>query len=333
MNIVPVPATCRRAYNNSMNKGKKNLPIWSASLILLMLAGVCFAQDDTIRVETELVRVPVSVLDRDGRYLTGLKLEDFSVYENGNKQNIEIFETADADISLILAIDVSGSMLVKQDELTKAANAFISTLRSTDRVKVFGFSDRVFPIRDFATVEEYRNRKPIKLRMDGLPPITEVYNAVNHAIDKANEAKGRTAIVILSDGIGDGPSADSARSITYAQEGNAPIYTIGFETNEPLRSKYETKKDYARRMESAEFAKVYLLNLSDSSGGRNFQIEKLADLHGTFEQIFAELSHQYTLGYYPNDAGKEGERRKIRVEVDVPNAAVRSRSEVVFKKK
>jgi len=302
-------------------------------LIILLLTVAAFGQDDTIRVETELVRVPVLVSDRDGRYLTGLGLKDFSVYENGNKQDIEIFETADTDISLILAIDVSGSMLVKQDELTKAANAFISSLRSTDRVKVFGFSDRIFPIRDFATVEEYKKRKSIKLRMDGLPPITEVYNAVNHAMDKANETKGRTAIVVLSDGIGDGPSSDSARSITFAQEGNAPIYTIGFETNEPLRSKYETKKDYSRRMESAAFAKVYLLDLSNSSGGRNFQIEKLTDLRVTFEEIFAELSHQYTLGYYPNTAGKDGERRKIRVEVDVPNAAVRSRSEVVFKKK
>ena len=319
--------------NYAINKGRV--------ISYLMIAGLFFvagcwtvvrAQDEVIRVESSLVSVPVTVLDRDGRHLTNLQKSNFRVYEEGTVQEIEVFEPVDTKISVVLLLDVSGSMMFDMQELEAAAESFVHNLRPYDQIMVATFSDQIKTVRDFSTVEQFRKRDPMKLRIDGRPPVTMVYDAADFALKKVARVKGRQAIVFLTDGIGDGIWSSQKSNFKLAEEGDASIYTIGFDTNPSAQSKYESNDIYQKRLAAASNAVVYLQDLARKSGGRAFRIANIQSLNQTFGEVVKELSRQYTLGYYSNQPGKDGERRKITVKVNVPNVAVRSRNEVIYKK-
>jgi Ca-activated chloride channel family protein len=289
------------------------------------------SEDEIIRVDSTLITVPATVFDRDGRYVTNLKKEDFEIYEDGIPQEIAFFEPVEKECTVFLLLDVSGSMVYDLESLTDTANAFLHQLRPDDKLSAASFADRVNVLFEPKSVKDIRSGKKIKLKIIGLPPVTMVYDAVDFALKKMSKIRGRKAIILFSDGIGSGYSASAKSNWRDAEEQEALIYTVTFDTNSNVRSRYETEKDFQKRLEKAKFANNYMRELADITGGRHYEIEKIKNLQSTFGSVAEELSRQYSLGYYSKqtNAGK----KQIKVKVRQPNLAVRARDSYVIEAK
>ena len=267
-------------------------------LILFIFAKGSIAQDDVIRVDTNLVSVPVTVLDRDGRYVTNLKKEDFQIFEDGVEQNIEIFETIEQPFTVMLLLDNSGSMNDYLINIARAANAFVNQLRPNDQLIVANFSDdgKIHILLEATKKMNFQTKISLKSRIGDR--LTTTFDAVRRGIEYMKHFKGRRAIVLFSDGELYGEKASAKSNLRDAQEQEAIIYTLRFgehPTHQPGYTGYFNKKNYDKLMEKVN---NYMQGLAQTTGGRSYQIENVADLENTFAQVASELGQQYGLGYF-----------------------------------
>lgn len=318
---------------------------------------------DVIKVNTTLVTLPVSVLDRDGRYIPNLKKEDFRLWEEGVEQSVAFFSSVDKPFSLVLMIDTSGSTRFRVEDIQDAAITFVNQLRTDDQVMVMSFDDDVRVLSEF-TNDRSRLRDAIRRTRTGNG--TRLYDAVDMAINqRLTRISGRKAIILFTDGV-DTTSrhAQYADNIRDAEELDALIYPVQYDTfmdvgggggSWPGTSRVPTspidilgqilggmggggrgrvgrggrggpgssKRDY-------EIANRYLQELSERTGARSYQADSVQNLASAFANIAEELRRQYSLGYYPKNPAQAGERRQIRVRVNQPNLAVRTRDSYVF---
>ena len=297
-------------------------------LLFLSSSIVVLAQEDVIKVDTNLVSIPVSVTDRDGRFVPGLKKEDFRIFENSIEQDLLFFAESEEPFTVLVLLDRSGSMSYRMEDLAGAANAFMGQLRPRDTVFAASFADSVTEILAKTRVSEIRNGIRIHQRRD--ESNTFIFDAVDNALGKLAKVRGRKALIIFSDGAGNGLSASAKSNIRDAEEGEALIYTIRFDTFSSGPPKGGNKKAW---FDAERVATNYMTDLAAKTGGRSFRVETIANLAETFRTVAEELGRVYTVGYSAEDQGRNNERRKITVKVNIPNVAVRSRNEVVFKKK
>ncbi len=301
------------------------------ALFLLVLAGfqrTGYAQDEVIRIDSNLVTVPATVLDRDGRYITNLKKEDFQIFENGMEQEIALFETAERPFTVLLLLDTSGSMFSYMAKLSQVANAFVRQLRSDDQVTAAIFADNFHLLFKPTKVSDLRKDIQIQQRPD--EHSTKIYDAVHDALQQMKKIRGRKAIVLFSDGGGDGTFATAKDNFRNAEENEALLYTVQFNNFLATPPQGANKKIF---YQSIEAANNYMRGLAQITGGRPYRIEDIADLEKTFAQIADELRQQYSLGYYPKTEGKKGERRQIKVKMRQPNLVVRARDSYVVEAK
>lgn len=313
--------------------------------------------EEEIRVETNLVTMPVSVLDRNGRFVSGLRQSDFQIFENGIPQKIEYFQTVEQPFTVVLLIDVSPSTQFRIDEIQDAAIAFVNQLRPNDRVMVIAFDEAV---RTLSEPTSNRARLRDAIRQARFGDGTSLYEAVDYSLNRVlRSIEGRKAVVIFTDGV-DTTSrrASYESSLSDAEESEALIYPIRFNTQRdgwaggggyPPRqsggvlggiigiilggqfppvaggrgSAGSSPQEYAR-------GKRYLEELAAKSGGRSFEADTISDLNSAFSGIAEELRRQYTIGYYPDNPGKPGERRSIRVRVLQPGLVVKAKSNYVY---
>lgn len=186
--------------------------------------------DDVIRVETNLVTIPVSVLDRDGRFLSGLRQSDFQIFEDGVQQKIEYLAPVEQPFTVILLIDVSPSTAFRIEQIQDAAIAFVNQLRQDDRVIVMSFNERV-NVLSRAT----NNRAVLRdaIRQTSFGDGTSLYDAVDVAISQQlRQIQGRKAVVLFTDGV-DTTSrrANYQSTIRQAEELDAMIYPIRYDTS------------------------------------------------------------------------------------------------------
>ena len=283
--------------------------------------------DEPIRVDTNYVSVPVSVIDKQGRFISDLQKAAFQLFEDDREQEIVSFGTVDQPFTVIVLLDRSGSMSFHLGEMAEAASIFVKQLRPDDTIAAFSFASSVREVFPFLRASEFIKPAVIKKHADDRS--TYIYDAVDLALRKVKQIKGRKAILLFSDGAGGDNFSSAKDNFRDAEEGEALIYTIQFDTFSPLPPRHISKELWKERVESA---RSYMEKLADKSGGRFYQIQSINSLAATFRSIAKEIGQQYTLGYYPGTVGKDGERRKIKVKVNVPNAVVRSRNEVVYKK-
>jgi len=306
-----------------------NFIVIAILLCLSAFSQIGYAQDDVIRVDTELVIVPATVLDREGRYVTNLRKEDFQIFENGVEQEITIFEPIEKPFTILFLLDTSGSMNNKMAHLARAANAFVNQLRPNDQIIVALFDDWVDVLSEVKSIKDFRENKTFRLRTKGSAPITMVYDAVDYALKKMKKIRGRKAIVLFSDGVGSGYSATVKSNLRDAEESEALIYTVQFNTYPKIAPPYVNKKQY---YENIDIANNYLQNLAQKTSGRHYQIEDVSNLEKTFGMVAEELSRQYSLGYYPEqlEAGQKRQTRQIKVKMRQLNLVVRARSSYVI---
>ena len=184
---------------------------------------------DVIRVNTTLVTLPVSVMDRDGRYVPNLRKEDFRLWEDGVEQNVAFFASVDKPFSVVLMLDTSGSTRSRLDDIQDAAITFVNQLRPDDQVMVVSFDDQVRVLTEF-TSDRYRLRDAIRRTRPG--DGTKLYDAVDLVMNqRLNSVAGRKAIVLFTDGV-DTTSrhASYASNIRDAEELDALIYPVQYDT-------------------------------------------------------------------------------------------------------
>lgn len=209
----------------------------------LILARLANAQDEKIKVESELVRVPVSAIDRDGRFVSNLAQVKFSIFEDGVIQDISFFEPTETPITVMLLADVSGSMEPYMAQIGRALDVFIKQLRPEDTIIVATFDDwakidiRVDPTKK----KDYTSPKPPnpKRGTSAWPNWTMTSDAVDEAIKLMKTIRGRRAIVVFGDGDPSGRYATPETNLRDAEEQEAIIYTIRYgQVSASVRSRW-----------------------------------------------------------------------------------------------
>ncbi|HJQ69342.1 MAG TPA: VWA domain-containing protein [Blastocatellia bacterium] len=298
-------------------------------------------QDEEIRLETTLVQIPTVVRDKGGRYVLDLRKEDFIIYEDGLRQNVEFFGTVEEPFSVALLLDTSGSTASQLEFIKSSAIAFIDSLRPHDRVMVIGFNDSVE-----VKCEMTGNRDVLYSAVKSLTPgeYTQVYEAVYTAVwERLRDLPGRKAVIMFSDGIDTASSEIVAEDTLDAviESEDVIMYVIRYNTRGDVERKLEKKVvggqfveggkgipwDEKRRQldEAYKEADEYLGQLAVLSGGIVEKADELIDLKTSFRRIADELRQQYLLGYYPSKKGKADQDRKVDVIVMRPGLKVRTR--------
>ncbi len=186
-------------------------------------------EDEVVRVNASLVTVPVSVLDRDGRFIGGLRQEDFRVLEDGVEQRIAYFAPVEQPFTVALVIDTSGSTRFKLEDIQDAAIAFLDQLRPADRVIVVSFDEQV---RVLSEATNDRNQLRAAIRRTHTGGGTRLYDAVDLVInDQLRRIQGRKAVVLFTDGVDSSSGQASFEStLEEAAELDAMIYPIQYDT-------------------------------------------------------------------------------------------------------
>ena len=155
--------------------------------------------DEVIKVETNLVTMPVSVLDREGRFISGLQQKDFKVFENGAEQKVEYFQSVEQPFTVILMLDVSPSTQWQIEDIQNAADDFINQLRPNDKVMVISFDENVHVLSQ-VTNDRYTLHNAIHRTRFG--DGTSLYEAVDHVLEQElSQIQGRKAVVLFTDGV------------------------------------------------------------------------------------------------------------------------------------
>jgi VWFA-related protein len=292
--------------------------------------------EEVVKVETNLVTIPVSVFDRNGLYIPGLRQEDFKIFEDGKQQQIAYFGTTDKPFTVILLIDVSPSTAYKIDEIHSAAVAFVDQLKPQDSVMVIEF-DRGVNVLTEATNDRQTIYKAIRKARFGEG--TSLYQAVDFSLRKRlSKVSGRKAIVLFTDGV-DTTSfkATYDSTLDQAEESDSLIFPIYYNTFFDMSGISSTSlpgqgPTRVIRPPASAYAlgRKYLEELSMVTGGRVFRPESTpGGLTAAFEGIAEELRRQYNIGYIPEDEGKPGQRKQIKVRVNRPNLVLRARDSYI----
>ena len=256
-----------------------------------------------LKVDVDLVLVPVTVTDPMNRLVTGLERENFQLFEGNGQQEIRSFSSEDAPVSLGVIFDSSGSMSSKMDRAKDAVVEFFKTANPQDEFFMITFSDEPEEVSDFtSSVDEIQNKLVFAVPRRR----TALLDAIYLGIRKMREAKyPKKALLIISDG-GDNHSRYTENEIkSLVKEADVMIYAIGI---------YDR---YASAVEE-RLGPQLLSDITELTGGRAFTIDNPNDLADVATKIGVELRNQYVLGYRPKKVVRDGKWRKIKVKLLPP---------------
>jgi VWFA-related protein len=259
-----------------------------------------------IRVDTNLVLIPVSVTDSLNRFVTGLEKTNFKIFEDKVEQTIAQFASEDAPLSVGLVFDTSNSMGAKLQKSRQAAAQFFKTANPEDEFFLVQFNDRPELVVPFThSTEEIQNRLTFTQAKGRTALLDGIYMAMNQMKKAKNPRK---AILVISDG-GDNSSRYTESEIkNLVRESDVQIYAIGI--FEPVGARGRTAE---------ELSGPGLLNdLSEQTGGKHFAIENVNELPDVAAKIGIELRNQYLIGYSPKNQDKDGKYRRVLVKLIQP---------------
>ena len=247
-------------------------------------------QAATLKVNANMVLVPVTVLDSKDQPVTDLAPGCFRVLEDDIEQQVVSFHREDGPVSVGFIFDASGSMKNRMDRSIAAIQQFLGTLTAGDEFFLIRFADRPALVTGFT-----QDSDEILSRLSSMQPYgwTALNDAIVLGIQRIKHAKNsRKALFVLTDG-GDNNSRYSDSEVrSLVQEADVRIYSIGL-------------------FERSSF----LEKLGMDSGGRAYFAHKMGDLPQTIEKLSRDFRNQYVLGYYPNERPNDGKYRRVRVEI------------------
>jgi len=305
------------------NPGDGGMPMRGARLAGLILAvtvvikpAPIVAQQPTFKAGVDLVHFGVSVLDKQGKPVTGLKAEDFEIRENGKPQSLRFFAAGMPDeappLHIGLLLDTSGSMADDLKDARSAAVKFVNALDAAADVTLVDFDTEVrvarFGPNDYPRlIERIRGRKP-----DGW---TALYDAVGVYLDGAQDQEGQKVLVLYTDG-GDTTSSLTFREmLDLCKASDVTVYTVGY---------MEHQSSSGRLQQRSELERVATL-----TGGQAYFPGASKDLDGVFDKIREELAARYSLGYLSTDTRTDGAWRGVEIKLlrsDLKGVKLRTRS-------
>ncbi|HWF89676.1 MAG TPA: VWA domain-containing protein [Pyrinomonadaceae bacterium] len=288
------------------------------------------SEGDVIRVDSQLVTLNISVIDRGtNRGLMGLGQSDFKLFEDGAEQRIIQFDSSSAPFDLVLLIDLSGSTKDVVKLIRAAAIHFVEAARPADRIGVITFAGEAKVISQL-TADRDLLRQRIET-IDTARGDTKLYDATNFAMEellRESKKSRRSAIVLMSDGLDGtipGVSGQQGSRRTYQetlrniQEFDGVLYTLW------LNTEYQAMNPQDTQPEAFDAGHDRMKEMADAGGGVFYEVEKLTDLAGTYEQVVADLGTMYSLAYRPTNSTRDGKWRAIRIGVSSTNAVPRGK--------
>ena len=321
--------------------------VWRITLFILFtlsMSPVLLAQDDDpVRIDSSLVRVNVGVVDDRGRSITTLNRANFTIYEDGVKQEISSFVAAPAAFSVVMMLDMSGSTKSFRQNIQMAASRFLDALHPDDRLAVVEFYSKVNLLNDFTTDRRVAYHSISVANGTG---DTDLYKGLLLALDKlAGEKNRRKAIVVLTDGVDtDAQNADRKallnladpqvatalkpetnetlrRVLDRADSQGVTIYPLALPTGDPARLADPTPRQIA--MYTAARNRLQLV--ADRTGGTLNSIRRLEEMGTLYALVAADLRTLYTIEYQPTNEKRDGKWRTIKVDVDQTDLIPRAR--------
>ena len=273
-------------------------------------------QQPSFRAGIDIVSLNVTVTDSQGHYATDLEQPEFSVFEDGVKQEISFFTRRQQPIALSLLLDSSASMEDKIGTLQTAATSFVRRLRPNDLGQVIDFDTRAEMRQDFTTNHSLLETAIQQTAAGGS---TALYNAIYIALKELKKIKAvneedvrRQALVVFSDGEDTSSLVSFDEVLDLAKRSETGIYTIA------LRGADTQTKGFRE-------AEYVMRTLAQETGGRSFFPAKIEDLAGVYSQIADELASQYTIGYVSKNTRRDGTFRRVVVQVARPGLAPRAK--------
>jgi Ca-activated chloride channel family protein len=282
--------------------------------VLLLAAITAFAQDDddVVRTTTENVVLNLTVTDKAGQYVKGLRLSDFKVYEDGVEVKPEMvvsFSLHESPYAAVVLLDSSGSMEARFTLARSAAIRFLDGLREEDVAAVYRFDSKVERVQEFSGG---RDLAPMAygVRAKGMTTLNDAI--VEAARTLAGRTEHRKAIVILSDGMDTYSKATSDKAVESALAVGATIFAVDM-------------SDLNVGGSSGRLGAAQLRGFAERTGGRFVATPGGQALRDTFAGIAEELGHQYTIAYRPVNTKRDGKWRKLEVKLNREDLTVRTR--------
>jgi Ca-activated chloride channel family protein len=299
-------------------------------------AGEEVAEEDVVRVTTNLVTSAALVIGRDRKYVATLRRQDFHVFEDGVEQELAYFAAVDRPFTVALLIDNSHSTIFEIRNIQDAAIALVNQMRANDRVLIVSLTDDIKALAGPTNNKEELRKAISNIKSGGS---TRLYDGVDFALNREMAGiAGRKAIVLLTDGVDNASrNAGYQTNLNEIAKSDVQVYAVQFSTS-ALMSRQAAR---ARRPppEGSGFSRVdyqradaYLHQISGLTGTSVYPAASLSNLDAAIESIADELHNEYSLGYYPRIAGNPGEVRRVQVRVRQPWLVVRARPVYSFGK-
>jgi Ca-activated chloride channel homolog len=292
---------------------------WTVVLLAVAaLGGAVLAQQDrpAFRVGVDIVSLNVTVTDAASRYITDLEQPEFTIFEDGVKQDVSFFSRRQQPIALSLLLDSSASMEDKLPTLQSAAANFVRRLKSSDISQVIDFDSRV-EVRQGFTGNQ--NELITAISQTAAGGSTSLHNAIYIALKELRKVRAvseddvrRQALIVFSDGEDTSSLVSFDEVLDLAKRSETSIYTIA------LRGIDTQTKGFRE-------AEYVMKTLAQETGGRAFFPSRIDDLAGVYSQIADELASQYTIGYTSKNARRDGAWRRIIVQVTRPSVTPRAK--------
>lgn len=255
-------------------------------------------------VSVQVVQVNALVSDRSGKFVTGLKPEQFRVAENGVPQRIVHFEAEEAPLEIVVAMDISGSMGIAIEDLKAAVRQFLAKLKPVDQVTLVAFNEEMFVLTQ-------RENDPARLSaaVDRLTTWggTTLYDAIIRSVELLSRQQGRRSLVVFSDGEDQSSQASFAVVDRALRGSDATLFMVAL----------------GRGREEANLRET-LDALAEPTGGRALFAEKSSELGDAFAELLNELTNQYLLGFESTNGARDGLWRKL--EIALPGTPYRVRA-------
>jgi VWFA-related protein len=304
--------------------------LFTAHGLLLTVKGQKPDPVDTIRIDTDLVNLNVSVVNRKASSATGhLEQKDFAVFENGAPQEVSFFASGETPFDLVLLLDLSGSTSDKIGLIRKSSKRFVDAARPADRIAIFTFS------ADIQAVSRLTNdHNALKKSIDDIEKPsggTNFWDALRfvleHVTGQSRAENRRSAVVVMTDGVdnalpgvfGDGSATSFEDLLKIVQRSDTIVLPIYLDTEKEQDKHGMLKEAYA-------LARQQLAMLAAESGNAIYQARKVKDLEGVYQQVIRDLSTVYSIGYRPGNHARDGSWRAVTVQlVGHPELAVRAK--------
>ena len=274
---------------------------------------------EILKITADLVTLDVTVVDPNNKPVMNLKQEQFKIFEDRVPQQIEFFGRDEVPVSLVFAIDTSGSMRAKLDTVIKASGNLVKESRADDEIAVIEFKDQPELLEEFTTdIHDVVDTLEGLIASRQTAMLDALYLAADYA-DKEGKNR-RKAVIMVTDGLDKDSYYKFEEVVDRLREVEVQIYLVGFTNDLSKDGAWIFKKS------DKEKAEGLLNRLASETGGQAFFPRELSEVHRIAKQISTDLRTQYSVGYYSTNSNRDGTFRSIKVQVEAGNQRVIART-------